>query len=188
MAPIVNAGLALSWVKQVLKLEWHEVYDQASLALDRRDTDPRFVPFLAGERDPRVGSDAQAAWVRLSTHHDAAAMARSALLGVTGYLARRTRTVLEITGADRVLMSGGASRHGDWVELLATLIDAEIHLAPDGHASARGAAVMAARARGEALAVPPERGAVTPRPDLRTAADEVLGWAELGGSEPAGHD
>lgn len=174
MAPIINAGLALSWVRGVLGMEWDEMYGQARDAIERFDADPRFVPFLAGERDPEIGLGAHAAWVGLSTEHDAAAMARSAVLGVTAYLARRVRAVLGISGADQVELSGGATRHADWAQLLATLIGAELRLAPDTHASARGAVVLAARACGEALVPPPRRATVGPQPELADAAESVM--------------
>ena len=174
MAPIFNAGLALMWVGRVLGLKWEELYAHAGEALDGFGSDPRFVPFLTRERDPRVRPDAQASWTGLSTEHNKMSMARAALLGVAAYLTLRARAVLELAGADRVILSGGAVRNEEWTRLLATLIGVEVDLAPDSHASARGAAVTAARSLGEELEAPPIAGTAVPQPSVAAIADEVL--------------
>ncbi len=158
MAPVLNAGLALDWVRTVLGLEWEALFGEAEHALTRAPTDPRFVPYLAGERDPEIGLDARGAWLGLSVAHDAAALARSALVGVASYLAHRTRSLVELTGGKRVVLSGGSTRNLDWAQLLTTLIGQEVDIAVDAHASVRGAAILAARSQGHDIAAPPTRG------------------------------
>ena len=173
MAPIVNAGLALSWVRSVLGLTWDEMYAQASAALERHGSDPVFAPFLAGERDPDVGLEARASWSKLSGQHDAAAMARSAVLGVTAYIARRVREVVELTGAGHVVLSGGASRREAWSGLLADLVGLDLHLASDTNSSARGAAVLAARAIGDRPEVGAAGEVVRPTPGVRRFVEQL---------------
>ena len=181
MAPVLNGGLALSWVRTVLGIGWDELFAEADRALAGWGRDPRFVPFLAGERDPEVGLDARGAWRGLSVDHDRAALVRAALVGVAGYLAVRVGLVVDRTGADRVVLSGGSTRNRGWVRLVATLLDRPVEIAGDPAASVRGAAVLAARSQGRLLA-PPSAG-VTVEPHqphrqraLAARAAVVAGW------------
>lgn len=144
MASIVNAGLVLDWVRRTLEIEWDALYDLAQDAL-RYPDDPCFAPFLVGERDPRIGLTARAAWVGLSPEHDRTALGRSALLGVASYLAERTRSLIDIADSDTVVLSGGSVRNTGWVQLLTNLLGVDVHIVTDPDASARGAAITAAR-------------------------------------------
>lgn len=177
MAPVLNAGLALSWVRGILGLDWDALYGHADTALES-PADPLFVPFLVGERDPDVGLDARGSWLDLTVSHDRSSLARSALLGVAAYLGRRTRTMLDATGGDRVTLSGGSSQHRGWAQLLATMIGCDVDLVVDGHASARGAAVIAARAVGRELEPAAISGRIRPDPSRSDAAHAALARLE----------
>lgn len=163
MAPVLNAGLALNWVRNVLGIEWDVLFAEAEQALTKSPDDPAFVPYLAGERDPAIGLDARGAWLDLSVSHDAAALARSSLLGVGSYLALRTRMLVELSGGERVVLSGGSTRNLEWAQLLTTLIGREVDIAVDGHASVRGAAILAARSQGDSIPVSPAGGRLEPQ-------------------------
>lgn len=162
LAPVLNAGLALRWVRTMLGLEWEELFGHAHNALERAFDDPVFVPFLVGERDPDIGLDAHGAWLNLSAAHDRAAMARSALVGVGSYLAHRTRQLLELTNATQVTFSGGSMRNPDWAQLMTNLVGSEVDLAIDGHATVRGAALIAAASQGDQIVPPPTAGHLIP--------------------------
>lgn len=178
MAPVLNAGLALTWVRTILGLGWDPLFEHARGALAETSTDPLFVPFLVGERDPTIGLDARGAWLHLTAGHDRAALARSALVGVASYLAHRTRKLLELTGADSVIVSGGSTRSTEWAQLITDLIDHDVLVATDGNASVRGAARLAAASQGVRLAPPPVRR-LAPRPELArfgtATIDRLLG-------------
>jgi xylulokinase len=174
MAPVINAGLALSWVRGILGFDWDTLYGHADSALANAHDDPIFLPFLSGERDSAVGLAARGAWRNLAVQHDRAALARSALVGVASYLAVRTLSVLEITGGDRVLLSGGSAESPAWTQLLATLLDCEVELAADSHTSARGAAITAARSQNAVLAPTPLLGRVSPQHALAGEAQLCL--------------
>lgn len=163
MAAVLNSGLALNWVRTVLGMEWEVLFGEAEAALTKSPDDPTFVPFLAGERDPAIGLDARGAWLDLSVSHDVTALARSALLGVGSYLAHRTRMLVEITDAQRVVLSGGSTRNLEWAQLLTTLVGREVDIAVDAHASVRGAAILAARSQGDDIPVLSAGGHLEPQ-------------------------
>lgn len=163
MAPVLNAGLALNWVRTMLGMKWEVLFGEAEAALTKSADDPMFVPYLAGERDPAIGLDARGAWLHLSVSHDATALARSALLGVGSYLAHRTRLLVELTDAQRVLLSGGSTRNLEWAQLLTTLIGREVDIAVDAHASVRGAAILAARSQNDDIPVLSAGGHLEPQ-------------------------
>ncbi len=175
MAPVLNAGLALNWVRTVLGIEWDVLFAEAEQALTKSPDDPAFVPYLAGERDPAIGLDARGAWLDLSVSHDAAALARSSLVGVGSYLALRTRMLVELSGAERVVLSGGSTRNLEWAQLLTTLIGREVDIAVDAHASVRGAAILAARSQGDDIPVLSAGGHLEPQTaSLRRLGDACI--------------
>ena len=157
----------------MLGLDWGPLYELTTDALTTVD-DPVFTPFLLGERDPRVGLDARAGWSNLSAHHDAAALGRSALLGVASYIAERTRTLQAVTGADRVVLSGGSAANHGWVQLLTDLLGVDVDVVTDPDVSARGAAILGARSIGNDL--PPAEVVRTVSPDASRSsrASDVL--------------
>ncbi len=173
MAAILNAGMVLDWVRSVIGFDWGELYAQSTDALTAND-DPIFQPFLVGERDPRVGLDARAGWSNLSAQHDAAALGRSALLGVASYIAERTRTLLEVTGADHIVLSGGSVANTGWVQLLTDLLGVDVSVVTDPDVSARGAAIIAARSIGEDLAPTEVARHVSPDATRSTRANNVI--------------
>jgi xylulokinase len=166
--------LALNWVRTVLGMEWDVLFGEAEAALTMSPDDPTFVPYLAGERDPAVGLDARGAWLDLSVSHDAAALARSALLGVGSYLAHRTRMLVELTEGQRVVLSGGSTRNLGWAQLLTTLTGREVDIAGDAHASVRGAAILAARSQGDDIPVSSDGGHLEPQAPLLELADACI--------------
>lgn len=173
MASVVNAGLVLGWVRRLFGFGWDELYQLAEDALDGH-LSPTFAPFLAGERDARIGLDARAVWSGLSSGHGADDLARSALVGVASYLAHRTLGLMEVTGSTRLILSGGSMRNQGWVQLLADLLGRSIEVADDKDLSVRGAAILAARATGSDLASATTSLAVAPRPGRAAAAQHVM--------------
>lgn len=174
MAGVLNAGLALSWVRRILGMDWGQLYGHAATALIRSIDDPTFVPFLVGERDPEVGRDGRGAWVGLTAAHDRAALARSALVGVGSYLARRTRLLADLTGADKAVLAGGSTRNGGWAQLLTTMIGKEVELSADGHASVRGAAILGARSCGHTVVDTAIRTELEPDVSLIGIAEDCM--------------
>ncbi|MDX1657644.1 MAG: FGGY family carbohydrate kinase [Nitriliruptorales bacterium] len=163
MAAVVNGGLALDWVRQQVRCEWDDVYAGVSQVLSAPyPDDPVFVPFLNRERDPDLGHSS-AGWTGLRLSHDRDALVRSAVRGVASYIGARTRELMERTEVDSLVVAGGASRHRQWVELLATVLGREVRTASAHHLTVRGAAVLAGRAVNHHLPVVPAGDTVGPR-------------------------
>ena len=183
MAAIVNAGLVLDWARSRLGLDWEALYAAGAVALDV-DDDPIFTPFLVGERDPRVGLDARAGWSNLSSHHDVAALGRSAVLGVASYIAERARSLMAATGSEHVVLSGGSMANVGWVQLLTDLVGVDVDVVTDPDVSARGAAIIAARSIGEDIAPAGVVRQVSPDAQRSSRARQVVGGvsARLAGS------
>ncbi len=171
MAATLNGGLVLGWARQIVSMDWPEFFSHAQSALEHSPTDPRFEPFLVGERDPQVGSDPSCRWTELRADHDRAALARSALLGVATYLAHRTRLLLEATDTKRIVASGGSIRNHGWTQLLADLVDHPIEVSALSHASLRGAARLAASAQSLTFAPVASSELFQPRSESRDLAE-----------------
>jgi sugar (pentulose or hexulose) kinase len=73
---------------------------------------------------------------------------------------------MDLTGVRAVIMSGGAVRHPQWVELLATILGRNVAVAADAHLTVRGAARLAARGMGSDFPDPPPGRSVDPRSDV----------------------
>lgn len=164
MAAVANVGLALAWVRDIIAFEWDEMYAAADSVYGTADSDPMFLPFFSGEREPSREIAKGGSWSGLSRSHDREALARSAVRGVAFYLGIRARTLMDLTGVSAAVMSGGAVRHRHWVELLATILDRDVTVA-DAHLTVRGAARLAARGVGSDLPDPEPGRSVEPYPD-----------------------
>lgn len=173
MVGVVNAGLVLDWARSLVGLDWGGLYALSADALTA-DDDPVFTPFLMRERDQRVGLAARAGWSNLSSEHDASALGRSAVLGVASYIAERTRTLLEVTGSDNVVLSGGSVSNDGWVQLLTDLLGVDVSVVTDPDTSVRGAAIIAARSSGNDLAPAGVAREVSPDLNRSSRAHDVI--------------
>lgn len=174
MAAVANVGLALGWVRDVLGYDWDQMYATADSALTGHEADPTFLPFLTGEREPSQGTLNGGAWSGLTLAHDRAALARSAMRGVAFYLGLRAKALMDLTDVSVAVMSGGAVRHIQWVETLATILGLGITVTADAHLTVRGAARLAARGIGFDLPDPPAERTIEPRSDIDIDIDEAL--------------
>lgn len=155
MAAVVNAGLALDWVRRIVGYDWDQLYATARLTLGPHiGEDPTFLPFLSRERDPAATALSGGAWTGLRVGHDRDALARSAVRGVAFYLGLRASALLGRTETSTVVLAGGAVRHRAWVELMADILGQQVAVSADPHLTVRGAARLAARGVGHDL---PER-------------------------------
>ena len=170
MAAIANGGLALNWVRELVGYDWDRVYDLAGSVLEHGPSDPLFLPFLVGEREPSRDDLVGATWRGLTVAHDSDALVRSALRGVAIYLAQRAKALMDVSGVTQAVVSGGSTRHDGWVELLATVLGADVVIAPDIHLTVRGAARLAARGVGDDLPDPTEGARIVPKGNVHVAA------------------
>ena len=144
-ASVNNAGAALAWARELLGLEWAQLY---AAPLDQPDL-PAFVPFLSGERTPLMKGHARAAWLGLAPEHDATALAAAAVIGVVTSIADAARVVVaggSVRGSIRA--SGGGLREPRFAQALTDAIGRPLTVVRSGAASAVGAAVLAGVAAG----------------------------------------
>jgi xylulokinase len=147
MAAVLNGGLALAWVRQVLGMSWQELYDSA--AIEPAADDPFFLPHLNGERTPYLDTKLRGAWTNLAPRHDRQRLARAALEGVAFAISDAVGCVLDPASAvDSLRLAGGGSKHPAWQQLLADVLNYSLHSVDVAAASGRGAALLGAKAAG----------------------------------------
>jgi xylulokinase len=161
MAAMQNAGLALEWVLDVLGFTWDAAYEAAAAVAPGCDG-VIFLPYLTGERTPHLNPDATGSWHGIRRFHGQGHLMRSALEGVA-FAIKDGLVALQEAGVDpeRLLLAGGSARFPFWRQLLADVVQRELLLSPVTDASARGAALLAAQAVGEAVPASSEMAAVT---------------------------
>lgn len=153
MAAIQNAGLALEWVRRVLRAQWDELHAALDAAPPGADG-VTFHAYLTGERTPLLDPAVRGAWQGLAARHERPVLLRAALEGVA-FALRDGMGALEddgvATGAARLV--GGGGRDPRWRHLLAATLGRRLEVQPLAHASVLGAARLAAAAVGEPLAI-----------------------------------
>jgi xylulokinase len=149
MAASLSGGQTLDWVRRLLGLGWPELY--ALAARGPRPGDPVFVPHLAGERTPYLDTRLRGAWAGLDARHDRDALCYAALEGVA-FAVADARDALPGGGpgatAGEIRLAGGGSVAPAWRQLLADVLGTPLRAVDAADASARGAALLAARAAG----------------------------------------
>lgn len=168
LAATLNAGLALDRVRHLLGVDWSSLYASADEPF--ADDDPIFLPHLVGERTPHLEPRLRGGWLDIGVGHDRSALLQAALEGVAFALREALDVLPGSTGPLR--MAGGGSAAAAWRQLLADVLDRELHASDVTDASARGAALLAIVATGAAresdLAdrlAPPTMPVAYPRPE-----------------------
>jgi xylulokinase len=147
MAAVLNAGLTLGWVRQVLGASWPQLY--AAAAAEPSADDPFFLPHLNGERTPYMDPDLRGAWTDLCPRHDRLSLLRAALEGVAFAVCDAVGCVLAaVVSVDHLRLAGGGSTDPAWRQLLADVLGQELRAVDIPGASGRGAALLGARAAG----------------------------------------
>jgi xylulokinase len=145
MAAVLNGGLVLNWVRGLFGLSWPEVYATAGRPVEEES--PLFLPHLNGERTPYLDPTMRGSWLGLSPRHDREALVRAALEGVA-LAAREAVEALGDGGLPQLRLAGGGTTAPAWRQLLADVLQRELHAVEVPGASARGAAMLGARAAG----------------------------------------
>jgi xylulokinase len=186
MAAMQNAGLALEWVRTILRASWAELYAEA-FAVPAGAEGLIFVPYLTGERTPHFDPSARGAWVGLRLSHGRGHLLRAALEGVAFAIRQGTEALLA-TGvpATELRLTGGGSIDSRWRQLLADVLDQPMLGTPTAAASALGAALLAGvgfgawpdAARVAALAAPVALVA-SPGPDSAAYQEPYFRYRQL---------
>lgn len=145
MGATLNAGVAIEWLKRLLGAD--DIERLAAASSDPRP--PLFFPWLSGERDPAIGTDARAAFFGLTAAHGPADLAYAVLEGIAFSLVTTFDHVRDTSvGPDKVLVAGGGSRLPTLVRLIATALDRPLTPCPMPDLSALGAAMLGAHTTG----------------------------------------
>lgn len=162
MAAVQNAGLALDWARTVLGATWAEL--EAALTAGAAGAGPGagrlpvFVPYLTGERTPVLDDAVRARLDGLDLGHTRAELLGAVQLGVACVI-RHALDALPGTRPEHVRLAGGGTAAPAMRQLLADVLDLAVLPPVSTGASARGAAVLAARAVGTDLPPAPPAGA-----------------------------
>ncbi|GGJ36088.1 xylulokinase [Deinococcus roseus] len=140
MAALQNAGLALEWVRSVLRLDWPTFYTLAEQA-PAGSKGLVFLPHLTGSRTPHPTQANRGGWMGLGLEHDLPCMARSAFEGVALSITQGLQ-VMPPAQTDMVRLAGGGTTHPWWQQLLADLLQKPLEVIDTTGASARGAALL----------------------------------------------
>ena len=186
MAAMQNAGIALEWVRTMLRASWDEVYDEA-FAVAPGAEGLLFLPYLTGERTPYFDPDARGAWVGLRLVHTRGHLLRAALEGVA-FSVRQGVEALLATGvpATELRLAGGGSFDPRWRQLLADVLEQPLLATATSSASSLGAALLAGVGFGAwpdahrvaALAAPPTLVA-TPAESANAYLEPYLRYRQL---------
>jgi xylulokinase len=148
LAAIQNVGLAMDWALRTLGADFAEA-ERATATTEPGSGGVVFVPYLTGERCPRMDAGLTGQWVGLRLGTSRNEVLRSVFEGVA-YAMRDGLDALRAAGhhIDEALLAGGGSTAGWWRQLLADALGIPLvpHSATD--ASARGAAMIGFQAIG----------------------------------------
>jgi xylulokinase len=176
-ASVNNAGIALDWVRDLLRCSWSDLY--AAFGDAPPPLAPTFVPYLSGERVPLAKGYAQGAFLALRIGDDRRSLAQAAVAAVALSVADALRALGTPSGP--VAAAGGGLRHAPFAQAVADASGVALALRDEADASAIGAALLAGIAAGlypnaaAAAAVTRANAAtpIAPRPE-RAAAWEAL--------------
>lgn len=148
MAAILNAGLALDWVRRLFDIDWTTLYRSAS-APPPGAGGVSFRPHLVGERAPRFDADARACWTGIGFEHGRDHLLKAALEGVA-FSVRGAVEAMEAAGiaVTELHLAGGGTMDESWRQLLADVLGKSLLAATSPAGAARGAAVIAGLASG----------------------------------------
>jgi xylulokinase len=103
-----------------------------------------FLPHLAGERTPYMDPGLRAAFIGLSLRHSQAHLVRGAMEGVVFAMRQGLDLMVSLgTPVERLIASGGSTRHPLWLQLQADIFDRPIYVSNTTEVTARGAAILA---------------------------------------------
>ncbi|HEV2237444.1 MAG TPA: xylulokinase [Ktedonobacterales bacterium] len=160
LGAILAAGHTLAWLAAVAGAEVATLLAEAS-AVAPGANGLLCIPSLLGARGATAGG-ARAAFLGLTAAHRRAHLARAAVEGVAFALRERLEAMREMgVAAERVLLAGAPAATALWPRVLADVLALPVVPVPVAHASALGAARLAARALGDELAPAPDAPCVT---------------------------
>jgi xylulokinase len=148
MGVMLSAAGSLAWLARVTGASASELVAEAERWPPGCE-DLLFLPYLTGERSPHHDPGARGAFVGLSARHDRGALARAVLEGVAfalGEIVELLRSLGMRVDGGRV--SGGGSRSGLWLRVLASVLEQPLERVAIEEGAALGAALLGGVAGG----------------------------------------
>jgi xylulokinase len=145
MAATLSAGLSLKWLRDNILLgeSYQELADLAA-HVDPGANDLLFLPYLVGERTPHMDPQAQGGFIGLKLLHGRGHLVRAVMEGVVFSLRQGLDLMLALdVPVERVVASGGGTRHPLWLQLQADIFNRPIYQTETVEAAAQGAALLA---------------------------------------------
>lgn len=108
-----------------------------------------FLPYLQGERAPVWNADARGVFFGVRSIHDHRHFTRACLEGICYSLCQIGASLEETVGPiEHIVASGGFTRSGEWLQMIADVFLKRVQLTGVADASAIGAAIIGFRALG----------------------------------------
>lgn len=159
MLAVMNAGIALSRVVELLGGTWGDLYRD----YDRTRPVPGFVPFLSGERLPTGEPAGSGRWFGLGLETERRDLFAAALEGLCFTIRRGVESIPAVD--DPVIdVAGGGTRSPVLTQLLADVLGRRLRRIDLEDATAVGAAVLGFSAAGLPRPVTAPRGGVVVEP------------------------
>jgi len=150
MAVMLSAAGSMEWFNS--KIIGNENYDSLFESIQKIDPeqDLYFLPYLMGERSPINDPLAKGVFFGLSMKHTKYDMARSIIEGVT-FALKDSFTLFKTMGIDikSVKITGGGAKSRFWCQLIADVMNVEVHTTTIDEGPAFGAAILAMVGCGE---------------------------------------
>jgi len=149
--PTNNGGIALQWLKEVLKHEgsYDEFLEEANLVPPGSDG-VIFLPYVNGERAPLWNQHAKGNFFGLTLAHKREHFIRAVLEGITFNLHQIGKSLEQQAGEPvKIYVNGGMARSKLWLQMMADVFGKEVYISESHHSAAWGAAWTALVAIGE---------------------------------------
>ena len=144
MAVMLSAAGSMEWFNS--KIIGNENYDSLFESLEKVDPSQElyFLPYLMGERSPINDPLAKGVFFGLSMMHNKYDMARSVIEGVT-FALKDSFTLFKSLGMNiqSVKITGGGAKSKFWCQLIADVMNVEVHTTAIDEGPAFGAAILA---------------------------------------------
>ncbi|WP_104190973.1 FGGY family carbohydrate kinase [Cryobacterium sp. Y82] len=164
MAAPLNGGLALKRVRDLLAMEWSEIYESPYLSIPNDEA--VFLPYFAGERIPALTHASNAGWQGMGLSTSREMLAATA---VEGMLFGLRRAIDQLPGhAGLIQMVGGGSKHHGIRQLAANVLGHPVAGRRIENATALGAALIAGKIAGWPAVVFDEDEALLSQPEPST--------------------
>lgn len=152
--PINNGGMILRWLRDELcseeiekaKAQNRDPYDIMMEIIDQVEPGAEgllFHPYLTGERAPSWNANARGSFFGLGMHHKKKHMMRAVLEGINMNLYSVLLALEELIGIpEKVHATGGFAKSAIWRQMLADIMNQEVHIPATVESACLGAAVL----------------------------------------------